>query len=58
MSLFNIIVGIASIASFIIAIFAVKSIYRVKIKKRISQKARGENIIQSGGDTNVWEKSE
>jgi hypothetical protein len=51
MNWFNIIAGIASIASFIVSVFVAGNVYSIKVK--ISQKARGENIIQAGGNINV-----
>lgn len=51
MEWFNIIVGIASIASLIVSLFIAGNVYSIKTK--ISQKARGENIVQAGGDINV-----
>ena len=67
MKYFNIIAGIASIVSLIISIIAIKKVIKVETKINIddhsshiassqnktSQKAKGNNITQAGGDINV-----
>ncbi len=67
MNIFNIIAGIASILSLIISVIAIKKVYKFETKfkiyntsintidsqNRISQKAKGNNINQSGRDIHV-----
>ncbi|MBW7988925.1 MAG: hypothetical protein FVQ84_02735 [Planctomycetes bacterium] len=67
MDAFNKIAGIASILSLIISVIAIKKVSKLEANikiddhsnhvtnshNRISQKAKGENISQAGGDMNV-----
>jgi len=67
MNVFNVITGVASILSLIISVTAIKKVLKLEANiniddhsrhvtnshNRISQKAKGENISQAGGDMNV-----
>ncbi len=55
---FNVITGLASIASLAVSIFALRAVHNVKVEigltdkshNKIEQTAEGSNIKQAGGD--------
>ena len=67
MNVFNIVAGIASILSLIISVVAIRKVCKIETKikmednsshitnshNKISQKAKGTNITQTGGDLNA-----